>query len=141
MVAFTLNCQDKKYCIDRDVAINNFHLIKEYLDDFPDHDSIDLKVNSQEVALLLNKKSLDKVTTITAWQLILNTAEYLQCDDKIREDLHDVFADYMHYYHNTDMILTYEAYTYDDYRRKMADKHYKTDDELGVLNTFKQLWG
>lgn len=142
MVTFTLKCQDgEDYAISRDFAITKFQLIKEYLDDFPDRDSVDVTVKSSEVAILLNKAHMEKVKNIEEWQRILNAAEYLQCSDDIREDMHDVFADYMHYYHRTDMILSYDAYNYDDYRRKIHDPTYKTEAESGVLNTFKQLWG
>ncbi len=126
---------------DRDAICESFQLVADYLADFPDHEAVEIDVDHRDLLPLYLSNDLKKIDTLEKWQRVLNVAEYLQCSDKIREEIHDVFSDYMHYHHQTDMILAYDAYNYDDYRMKIQDPKYKTEAELGVLNTFKQLWG
>ena len=142
MANITLTCQDGISLIyEQGLLCNCFQLITNNLSDFPDQREIDLKINSREVKSLLDTSKLEKLQQLSEWQALLDAMEYLQSKDCIKEEVHNVFADYMHYQHSVDMILSYEAYTYDDYRQKMKDPTFMTDEEKGVLSTFKSLWG
>ena len=138
-ITLILHCQDGDLDYgDRSFLYTHFHLIADYLDDFPNAVEISLDLNIHSLQQLLNLSHQQPVTD-QEWLSLFDAAQYLQSKEKLDHEIHNFFRIYFLREYRKGIIVG-RYHHFDEYRKKIADHDYMTPEEIAYIRMLGRIY-
>ncbi len=139
MGTFILECQDSNMVCQRDTIQAHFGIISDFLEAFPNSNTVKVEVKTREVSRLLDFVN-NKPTNDQEWHDLILAAAYLQINMDLLKKIHPSFQNYIQLTGGHGPYIT-DPYPFPEYIKRLQDRNYRTPKEASHVRMLEGIFG